>query len=121
MANSLQIPIVFSVLITEYMYYPLVIFTHAFSSIIMITFLLDILVKTKHWNLFITDTSGPAFILMYNNSASPVSLVCDLSHNVTSPIDLSNNSLFLKDYEIPFLWTSSRNSHHPLGLTLFWS
>jgi len=42
---------------------------------------------------------GLAFVLMYNNSASPVSLVCDLSHNITSPTDLSNNFLFLNDYE----------------------
>jgi len=46
---------------------------------------------------------------MYNNSASPMSLVCNPSHNVTSPTDLSNNSPSLNDHKIPFLWTSSRN------------
>jgi len=55
------------------------------------------------------NTPGLASVLMYNNSASPVSLVCNPSHNITSPIDLSNNSLFLNNYGIPFLWTSSRN------------
>ena len=49
------------------------------------------------------NTPGPVSILMYNNSASSVSLVCDLSHNVTSPMDLSNNSPSLNDYRIPFL------------------
>ena len=46
-----------------------------FSSIIMI-----ILVRTKHWNLFAIDISGLVSILMYNNSASSVSLVCDLNY-----------------------------------------
>ena len=91
-----------------------------FSSIIMTTSLLDIIVKIKHWNQFTTDISGPASILIYNNSTSPVSLVCNLSHNITSPIDLSKNSLSLNDYKIPFLWTSSRNFHYSLGLTLSW-
>jgi len=50
MANSLQIQIVFSSLTTESMYYLLVISTYASSSIIMTTFLPDIVVKTKHWN-----------------------------------------------------------------------
>jgi len=49
------------------------------------------------------DTPGPAFMLMYNNSASLVSLVCDPSHNITSPMDLSNNSISLNDHGIPFL------------------
>jgi len=53
-----------------------------FSSIIMIIFLLAILVRTKHWNLFAIDISGLAFILMYNNSASSVSLVCDLNYKL---------------------------------------
>jgi len=34
----------------KFIYHLLVTSTHAFSSIIMITFLPDILVKTKHWN-----------------------------------------------------------------------
>ena len=121
MAGSLWTQMVYSSLITKFMYPLLVISTHMFSSIIMIISLLDILVKTKHWNQFATDTSGPAFMLMYNNSASPVSLICNPSHNVTSPIDPSNNSLFLNDYGIPFLWTSLRNFHHPSYLTLSWS
>ena len=69
----------------------------------MITSLLDTLVKTKHWNLFTTNISGPVFALMYNNSASSVLLVYNLSYNVTSSADLSNNSLFPNDYRIPFL------------------
>ena len=87
----------------------------------MITFLLDILVKTKHWNQSATDTPGPASVLMYNNFASPVSLVYNPNYNVTSPTDLSNNFPSLNDHGIPFLWTLSRNSYHPLGLTLSWS
>jgi len=87
----------------------------------MITSLPDILVKTKYWNYSTTNTPGLASMLMYNNYASPVLLVCDPNHNVTSPIDLSNNFPSLNDHGIPFLWTSSRNFHHPLGLTLSWS
>jgi len=60
-------------------------------------------------------------VLIYNNSASPVSLAYNLSHNVTSPTDLSNNFLSLNDYGIPFLWTSSRNFCHSPDLTLSWS
>ena len=112
---------VFSSLTTEFMYYLLVTSAHTFSSTIMITSLPDILVKTKHWNQFTMDIPGPAFMLMYNNSVSSVSFVYDPSHNVTSPMDLSNNFLFLNDHGILFLWTSSRNSCHPLGLILFWS
>ena len=67
------------------------------------------------------DISGPASTLMYNNFASPMSLVCNPSHNITSPTDLSNNSLSSNDYEIPFLWTSSKNFCHLLSLTLSWS
>jgi len=67
------------------------------------------------------DTPGPVSMLIYNNSASPVSLVCGPNHNVTSPTDLSNNSPFLNNHGIPFLWTLSRNFYHPLGLTLSWS
>ena len=85
------------------MYYLLVISTHAFSSIIMITSLLDILVKTKYWNYFTMDIPGLASMLMYNNSASPVLLIYNPSHNITSPTDLSNNSLFLNNHGIPFL------------------
>jgi len=49
------------------------------------------------------DIPGPASMLMYNNSASPVSLVYNPSHNITSPTDLSNNFLFLSNHGIPFL------------------
>jgi len=49
------------------------------------------------------DTLGLASMPMYNNSASLVSLVCDPSHNVTSPTDLSNNFPFINDHGIPFL------------------
>ena len=113
MAGGLQTQTIYSSLTTEFIYYLLVTFAHVFSSTIIITFLPDILVKIKHWNQSAADTSGPASVLMYNNSASPVSLVCDLSHNVTSPIDLSNNS--------PFLWTLLRNFCHSPGLILSWS
>ena len=106
---------------TEFMYYLLVTSAHTFSSTIMITSLPDILVKIKHWNQSATDTPGTASMLMYNNSASPVSLVYDPSHNVTSPMDSSNNSPSLNDHGIPFLWTSLRNFHYPPGLTLSWS
>ena len=106
---------VFFSLITEFMCHLLVTFTYVFSSIIMITFLPDILVKTKYCNQSATDTPSPASVLMYNNSASPVSLVCNSSHNVTSSIDLSNN------HGIPFLWTSSKNFYYPSGLILSWS
>ena len=87
----------------------------------MIIFLPDILVKIKHWNQSAMDTPGPVSMLIYNNSTSSVSLVCDLSHNVTSPTDLSNNFPSLNNHGIPFLWTSLRNFHHSLGLTLSWS
>jgi len=50
MASSLQIQMVYSSLIIEFMYHLLVTSTYVFSSTIMITSLLDILVKTKHWN-----------------------------------------------------------------------
>ena len=121
MANSLQTPMVFSILMIESMYYPPVIFTHVFFSITIITSLLATLVKIKHWNLFTADISGLAFRLIYNNSASLVSLVCNLSYNVTSTMNLSNNSLFLNNHGILFLWTLSRNFHHSLDLTLSWS
>ena len=103
------------------MYHLLVISAYIFSSIIMITFLSDILVKTKHWNQSVADTSVLASILIYNNSASSVSLVCDPSHNVTSLMDLLNNFLFLNNHGIPFLQTLSRNFCHPLDLILSWS
>ena len=48
MADDLQIQMVFYSLTIEFMYYLLVISTHMFSSIIIITFLPDILVKTKY-------------------------------------------------------------------------
>ena len=120
-ASGLQTQIVYSFLTTEFIYYLLATSTHTFSSIIIIISLPDILVKTKHQNQSAMDTSDLASILMYNNSASPVSLVCDPSHNVTSPMDLSNSSPLLNDHGIPFLWTSLRNFHHSLGLTLSWS
>ena len=50
MAGGLWTQIVYSFLTTEFMYYLLVTSVHMFSSTIMITLLLDILVKTKHWN-----------------------------------------------------------------------
>ena len=121
MAGGLRTQTVYSSSTTEFMYHLLVTSAHAFSSTIMITSLPDILVKTKHWNQSATDTPGPASVLIYNNSASPISLVCNPNHNVTSPMDLLNNSPFLNDYGIPFLQTSLRNFHHPLGLTLSWS
>ena len=102
------------------MYYLLVISTHTFSSIIMIIFLLATSVKTKHWNLFAMDISGPVSTLIYNNSASHVLFICDLNHNITSFVDLSRNFLFPNNYKILFLWTSSKNSHHPPDLTLSW-
>jgi len=107
-ADSLWIPIIFSILMTEFIYYLLVIFAYMFFSIIMITFLLATLVRKKHWNLFTIGISGLASILMYNNS-------------ITSLIDLSNNFLFPNDYGIPFLWTLSRNFCHFPSLILFWS
>ena len=103
------------------MYYLLVISIYVFSSIIIITSLLDIMVKTKHWNQFTVDIPSQVFVLMYNNSASPISLICDPSHNVISPMDLSNNFLFPNNHGISFLWTSLIKFHHPLGLTLSWS
>ena len=118
MANSLQTQIVFSFLTTKSMYYLLVISIYMFSSTIMIISLPDILVKTKHQNQSATDTPGPASVLMYNNSVSSVLLIYDPSHNITSPIDLSNNSLFLNDHRILFLWTSLRNSYHSPNLIL---
>ena len=50
MASDLQTQIVYFFLITEFMYYLLVTSAYVFSHTIMITFLPDILVKTKHWN-----------------------------------------------------------------------
>jgi len=50
MAGGLQTQTVYSSSTTEFMYHLLVASAHVFSSIIMITFLLDILVKIKHWN-----------------------------------------------------------------------
>ena len=99
-ASGLWTQKVYSFLTTEFMYHLLVTSTHTFSSTIMITSLPDILVKT---NQFAMDTPSPASMLIYNNSASPMSLVCDPNHNITSPTNLSNNFLFLNDYGIPFL------------------
>ena len=50
MAGGLRTQTVYSSLTTEFMYHLLVTSTHMFSSTIMITSSLDILVKTKHWN-----------------------------------------------------------------------
>ena len=47
-------------------------------------------------------------MLIYKNSASPMSLVCNPSHNITNPTDPSNNFLSLNNHRIPFLWTSSK-------------
>ena len=119
-SNGLQTTTVLSILITESMYHLLVISIYIFSSIIIIISLLDILVKTKCWNLFAMNIPSPVFTLISNNSASFVLLVYKLSYNVISPTDLSNNFLFLNNYGILFLWTSLRNFHHYLDLTLFW-
>ena len=89
-----------------------------FSSIIITTSLPDTLVKIKHWNQFAMDIPGLVSILIYNNSTSSVPLVCNPSHNITSPMDLLNNFLFLNDHGIPFLQTSLRNSYYSLDLTL---
>jgi len=98
MANDLQTPMVFFVLMTESIYHLLVTSTHMFSSIIMMTFLLATLVRTKHWNSFAVDIPKIASVLIYNNSASSMSLVCDLNHNVTSLIDLLSNFIFPNNY-----------------------
>ena len=50
MASGLRTQTVYSSSTTGFMYHLLVTSAHAFSSTIMITFLPDILVKTKHWN-----------------------------------------------------------------------
>ena len=121
MASSLQTQTVYSSSTTEFMYHLLVTSAHAFSSTIMITFLPDILVKTKHWNQSAIDTPGPASMLMYNNFASFMLLICNPSYNITSSMDLLNNSPFLNDHRTPFLWTSLRNFYHSLCLTLSWS
>ena len=121
MASGLWTQTVYSFLITEFMYYLLVTSAHVFSSTIMIISLPNILVKTKHWNQSAMDTPGLASMLMYTNSASPMSLVCNPSHNITSPTDLSNNFLSLNDHGIPFLWTLLKNFCHSPGLTLSWS
>ena len=103
MANGPQTPMVLFFLITESMYYLLVISICTFSSIIIITSLPATSVKTKHWNSFAVNISSLLSMLIYYNSTSSVSLVCDLSHNITNSTDLSNNFLFLNDYRIPFL------------------
>ena len=119
-ASGLWTQTVYSSLTTEFIYYLLVTSAHVFSSTIMITSLPDILVKIKHQNQSAMDTPGPASMLIYNNSASPISLVCDTSHNITSPTDFSNNSPSLSNHGILFLWTSLRNFCHSLDLTLSW-
>ena len=120
MAGGLRTQTVYFSSTTEFIYHLLITSAHAFSSIIMITSSPDILVKTKHWNSFAMDIPGPASILIYNNSASSVSLVCNLHHNIISPIDPLNNFLSLNNYKIPFLWTLSRNFCYSLSLTLSW-
>ena len=117
MASDLWIQTVFS-LTTEFMYYLLVISIHASSSIIIIISLPNIMVKTKHQNQFTIDIPSPASVLTYNNFASLMLLICNLSHNATSPMDLSSNFLFLNDHRISFLWTSSKNFYYPLSLIL---
>ena len=119
MANSLWTPMVFSILIIESIYHLLVISVHVFSSIIMIIFQLATLVRTKLQNQFAADISGPVSALIYNNSASSMSLIYNLSYNVTSLTDLSNNSLFLNNHRIPFLQTLLRNFYYSLSLILF--
>ena len=119
MADGLQTLMVFFSLTMESIYYLLVISAHIFSNIIMTTSLPDILVKIKHQNQFAADIPSPASMLMYNNSASPISLVYDPSHNITSLTNLLNNFLFLNNYEIPFPWTLSRKFHHSSDLILF--
>jgi len=120
MANGLWTPMVFFISMIESTYYSLVISIHMFSSIIIIIFLLATLVQTKHWNSFAIDISSLASVLIYNNSASPVSLVCNLNHNITSLTDLSRNFPSPNDHGILFLYTLSKNSCHLLSLTLSW-
>ena len=50
MASGLWTQMIYSSSTIEFMYHLLVTSAHVFSMIIMITFLPDILVKTKHWN-----------------------------------------------------------------------
>jgi len=50
MASGLQTQTVYSFLTTEFMYHLLATSAYVFSSTIMITSLLDILVKIKYWN-----------------------------------------------------------------------
>ena len=76
------------VLVVEFIYYLLIIFTHEFSNMITIIFLLATLVRIKYWNLFVIAIPSLVSILIYNNSASLVSLVYNSNLNVTSPIDL---------------------------------
>ena len=54
------------------------------------------------------DISSPVSILMYNNFVSSMLLICNPSHNIISPMDLSNNFLSLNNYRTLFLWTSSK-------------
>jgi len=50
MASGLWTQTAYSSLTTEFIYHLLAFSIHVFSSTIMITYLLDILVKTKYWN-----------------------------------------------------------------------
>jgi len=60
MASGLQTQMVYSFLTTEFMYHLLVTSAHTFSSTIMITSLLDILVKTKILELVCHGYSWPS-------------------------------------------------------------
>ena len=66
------------------------------------------------------DTPGLASMLMYNNSTSPVSLVCDPSHNITYSMDLLNNSPSLNDHRIPCLFGDRKLFKRSIGLMTLW-
>ena len=55
--------------------------------------------------LNMSQTCFGVWDMTYNNSTSSMSLVCNPSYNITSPIDLSNNFPSLNNHGIPFLWT----------------
>ena len=63
---------------------------------------------------------GLVSMLIYNNSANPVSLVYNPNLSITSLINPSSNSLSLNNHRILFLWTSLRNFCYSLSLTLSW-
>jgi len=64
MANSLWILTVFTILMAEFIYHPLVISTHMSSSIIIIIFFLATFVRTKHWNLIAMTIPVPVSMLI---------------------------------------------------------